>query len=346
VNIQPDLIIETPPDEPIIRFRRPVAAAPERVFAAWTEPDQLRRWWGPAEWTLVVCEVDLRIGGGYRFVHQDRDGNRFGTRGTYLQIETGRLLVNTFSFDGTPDRQCVDTVEFRPTSTGTLVCGTSVHASIADRDAHIAGGMERGMRDTYRRLDAHLKGATMATVTADLFVSLDGWARGEHSPGYFGYFGPDLEQWIGTELAQPQHVLMGRRTYAALAGLPDEHRDEGYRQMSELPTTVFSRTLTDAEWPHATVESRDAVEAVRALKDTSDVSLRTMGSLSIVKQLLNAGVLDRLRLMVFPLLVGPGGRESTFDGVAETDLELISQRVLDDRILLAEYAPTGQPIPH
>src|ERR1700753_1263310 len=103
-------------------------------------------------------------------------------------------------------------------------------------------------------------------VTADLFISVDGWARGEHSPGYFGYFGPDLEQWIFAELARPQHVLMGRRTYAALAALPPEHRDEGYRRMAQLPTTVFSRTLTSADWPNTTIESADVVETVRARK--------------------------------------------------------------------------------
>lgn len=184
------------------------------------------------------------------------------------------------------------------------------------------------------------------TLTADLFVSVDGWARGEHSPGYFGYFGPDLERWIFEEGSRPQHVLMGRRTYEALAGLPNEYRDESYNRLLELTTTVFSRTLANADWPKATIESRDLVESVGALKDETDVPLRTMGSLSVVKQLLNAGLVDRLRLMVFPLFVGAGGREPAFDGVGEADLELTAQRVLDDRILLLEYAPTGRPIPH
>jgi hypothetical protein len=56
-------------------------------------------------------------------------------------------------------------------------------------------------------------------------------------------------------------------------------------------------------------------------------------------------LVDRLRLMVFPLLVGPSGRESVFDGVGESDLALTGERVLDGRILLVEYAPTGRPIP-
>lgn len=184
-----------------------------------------------------------------------------------------------------------------------------------------------------------------ATLTADLFVSVDGWARGEHSPGYFGYFGPDLERWIDEESARPQHVLMGRRTYEALNSVPDEARDEGYDRMTRLPVTVFSRTLTSVDWPGATIESGDLVESVRTLKKESQVPLRTMGSLSVVKQLLNEGLVDRIRLMIFPLLVGAGGREAMFAGIDEADLALVNQRVLDDRILLVEYAPTGRPIP-
>ena len=183
------------------------------------------------------------------------------------------------------------------------------------------------------------------TVTADLFISADGWARGAESPGYFGYLGPELQQWIDEESAAPQHVLMGRKTYEMLAGLPAAVQDDDWDRMTKLPTTVFSRTLESVEWPNTTIESTDLVTCVRALKDTSDVPLRTMGSMSVVKQLVNAGLLDSLRLMVFPLFCGPTGREWAYDGLNESELTLTGQRVLDNRILLVEYTPTGTPIP-
>lgn len=183
------------------------------------------------------------------------------------------------------------------------------------------------------------------TVIADLFVSADGFAKGEHSPGYFGYFGPDLDRWITEEQQRPHHAVMGRRTYEALAEVPAEARDEGYERMTRLPTTVFSRTLESTEWPGATVERRDAVTVVRERKAADDVPLRTTGSISIVRQLIDAALVDRLRLMVFPLLVGPSGSEPVFEGVGEGELELVDQRVLDGRILLVEYRPTGSPIP-
>ncbi|OMH26668.1 hypothetical protein BKD30_04565 [Tersicoccus phoenicis] len=176
------------------------------------------------------------------------------------------------------------------------------------------------------------------TVTADLLVSVDGWARGLDSPGFFGYAGPELMQWIGDQSAA-HHDLMGRRTYEMLASMPADERE------TRTTTTVFSRTLRETTWENTTIESGDAIEAVRELRSAS-LPLRTVGSLSLVRQLLDAGLVDRLRLWLFPLLVGPGGREAALAGVGERDLDLVDHRVLDGRIILLEYAPTDRGIPH
>jgi len=182
-------------------------------------------------------------------------------------------------------------------------------------------------------------------LTADLFLSVDGWARGTTSPGYFGYFGPELEKWITTELARPQLVILGRRTYEALAGLPEEARDESSHRMTELSKVVFSSKLETASWPNTRICRDDLVTEVSRLKREGEVPLRTMGSLSVVRQLCGAGLVDRLRLMTFPLLAGTSGCEAAFADVAPADLELADHQVLDGRVLLAEYRPTGRDIP-
>src|SRR5262245_8827422 len=146
------------------------------------------------------------------------------------------------------------------------------------------------------------------TLTVDIFLSVDGWAGSDGLPAYFGYFGPELEEWIRTELAAPQVVIMGRRTYEALAGLPDAARDESWRRMSELDKVVFSRTLRQADWPNTRVCDADVVDEIRRLKGDGDTPLRTMGSLSLARQLTDAGLVDRLRLMTFPLIAGDAGR--------------------------------------
>jgi dihydrofolate reductase len=182
-------------------------------------------------------------------------------------------------------------------------------------------------------------------LTVDIFVSVDGWAGSEGLPGYFGYLGPELEEWITTELAAPQVLVMGRRTYEALAGLPDEARDDSWQRMSQLDKVVFSTTLRQARWPNTRICSRDVVDEVRTMKAESDIALRTMGSLSVVRQLARAGFVDRFRLMTFPLIAGDAGREAAFSDMASADLELVEHRALDGRVLLVEYRPTGNDIP-
>jgi dihydrofolate reductase len=182
------------------------------------------------------------------------------------------------------------------------------------------------------------------TLTVDLFISADGFAGSDGLPGYFGYLGPELQAWIA-DSAGPTVSIMGRRTYEMMASLPEEHRDDGWERMAQLVTVVFSHTLARAEWPHARICRDDPGEEIARLKATSDVPLRTVGSLSVARQLIGAGLVDRLRLMVFPLLAGPDGREPAFAAVASTDLELVDHRVLDGRVLLVEYRPTGNDIP-
>jgi len=186
----------------------------------------------------------------------------------------------------------------------------------------------------------------MRGMTVDLFVSVDGWAGSADSPGYFGYFGPDLAAWIEAQSAAPQLVVMGRRTYEALAGLPDEARDDSWHQMSEMDTVVFSSTLSGATWPNTRICSADLVTEITRLRREADgPPLRTVGSLSIARQLLNAGLVDRLRLMTFPLVVGSSGSDPAFADVVANELELLDHTVLDGRILLVEYRPTGRDIP-
>jgi dihydrofolate reductase len=184
-----------------------------------------------------------------------------------------------------------------------------------------------------------------SSVTVDIFVSVDGWAGSDGLPGFFGYLGPDLQQWITAELAQPQVVIMGRRTYESLAALPPEAHGESWPRMAELEKVVFSRTLREAAWPNTRICAVDLVEEIARMKAGGDVPLRTMGSMSVARQLMDAGLVDRLRLMTFPLIAGDAGREAFFAGLVSADLELAGHRVLDGRVLLVDYRPTGRDIP-
>jgi len=180
-------------------------------------------------------------------------------------------------------------------------------------------------------------------LVCELIVSLDGFARGQRSPGYYGYAGPDFVDWITTNTAIPHRMLIGRRTYAMLNGLPAEARDAGYETMRTTPGWLFSRTLAAADWPRLKIVHDDMVGFVRELKRPDGSELRTLGSVSLVQQLLAAGMVDRLKLVVCPLIVPQTGIEPIFEGLPDMGFDLVSTRVLDGRVLLLEYRPAGAP---
>lgn len=191
-----------------------------------------------------------------------------------------------------------------------------------------------------------LRGSAMAELACELIVSLDGFARGQGSPAYYGYFGPDLADWLKANMAVPHRMLVGRRTYEALASVPPEVRDEPYEAMRRTPGWMFSRTLETVEWPGLKVVRDDLVDFVRELKRTDGAELRTLGSLSLVRQLLKAALVDRLTLVVCPLILPQTGIEPIFEGLPDTGFELVSTKILDGRILLLNYRPEGAPPRH
>ena len=141
------------PAAPTILTRRWFAAPVELVWEAWTRPELLRQWMGPRTLTCLSYEVDLRVGGGYRFVHQAPDGQEFGFHGEYREIERPHRLVSTFVFERMPDHVAVDTLTLEPKDGGTLATTFTVHGSMEARDGHLHSGMEEGMADGYARLD-------------------------------------------------------------------------------------------------------------------------------------------------------------------------------------------------
>jgi dihydrofolate reductase len=180
----------------------------------------------------------------------------------------------------------------------------------------------------------------MRQLTADLFCTVDGFAAGTRSKAYFGYGGPGLDAWVDAELAQPQLILMGANTYRMLAGFAASG-DAQPGRMDELPKAVFSGTLEGPlTWANTTLIRDELATAVQALKRQAGDPLRVIGSLSLVRSLLRLGEVDRLRILLFPQLLGETGAEPAFGGLGlDVDLQLAATQVLDERLVLLEYAP-------
>jgi dihydrofolate reductase len=103
---------------------------------------------------------------------------------------------------------------------------------------------------------------------------------------------------------------------------------------------VFSSTLqAPLAWANTRLISGDAVEAVRAMKQESDSPMSTLGSVSLCRALLKAGLVDRFRVGIFPVITGSTGTDRIYDGYPDVALELVSSRTFDGRILMLEYIP-------
>jgi uncharacterized protein YndB with AHSA1/START domain len=133
---------ESPDSTLVLVVRRMIAASPERLFEAWTRPQELRQWWGPAGVVCSAAEIDLRVGGRYRIGNQFPDGRLVWIVGQFQRVEPPRLLKYTWSVDADSPNPEVVTVRFEPRPGGTEV--TVIHERISApklRDQHEQGWM-------------------------------------------------------------------------------------------------------------------------------------------------------------------------------------------------------------
>ncbi|HUC16687.1 MAG TPA: SRPBCC domain-containing protein [Acetobacteraceae bacterium] len=127
-------------EKPSLTLVRRIKASPAKIYAAWTEPARMVRWWGPDAGPVLSAEADPRPGGRFRVVFQTMDGEKHDCRGVYREVEPNRKLVFTWQWVSTPDRESLVTVELRPVPEGTEL--TLTHAQFHDeavRDRHRVG---------------------------------------------------------------------------------------------------------------------------------------------------------------------------------------------------------------
>jgi dihydrofolate reductase len=187
----------------------------------------------------------------------------------------------------------------------------------------------------------------MPELLVDFITSLDGYAAAEGWPGWWGLQGPEYLAWLEEQPEGGYTVLMGATTYRLMAQLAAE-AEPGTEALAGMTKVVFSKTLTEPlTWANTRLVAGDAVEAVREMKSNDPESMRTLGSLALCRSLLKAGLVDRFRVVVFPVITGDSGRERIYDGYPDVALDMLGSRTFDGRIQLLEYAPTilsGPPV--
>ena len=189
----------------------------------------------------------------------------------------------------------------------------------------------------------------MSELLVDFITSLDGYASGDGWPGFWGLEGPEYLAWLGE---QPEVTyLMGANTYRVMSGFAagetpegiDELREDEEASVDELTRAqkvVFSSSLEEPlTWANSTLVRGDAVEAVRAMKESGGGILSTIGSLSLCRSLLRAELVDRFRVVMFPVITGATGAERIYDGYPDVALDMVDHRTFDGRTQLVEYRP-------
>ena len=180
----------------------------------------------------------------------------------------------------------------------------------------------------------------MPELMIDFITSLDGYGAAEGWPGFWGLEGPEYLAWLGDQPEADDTVLMGANTYRLMSRFAADG-EPGTEELAGMSKLVFSNTLTEPlTWPNSRLIGGDAVAAVRQLKDDGPESMRTLGSLTLCRSLLAAGLVDRFRLVVFPVITGSTGHDRIYDGYPDVALEMVRSHVFDGRLQLLEYAPT------
>ena len=198
----------------------------------------------------------------------------------------------------------------------------------------------------------------MQELIVDFITSLDGYGAAEGWPGWWGIEGPEYLAWLGERPERDYTILMGANTYRLMYGFASEAEssesdetaeDDAMAELTRLPKVVFSSTLqAPLSWANTQLVSGNAVETVAAMKQEG-TRMTTLGSLTLCRSLLEAGLVDRFRVVVFPVVTGRTGRDRIYDRYPDVALDLVASRTFDGRLQLLEYVPTvlaGPPGTH
>lgn len=176
-------------------------------------------------------------------------------------------------------------------------------------------------------------------LMVDYITSLDGYGAAEGWPGWWGLEGPEYLGWLGEDSAANRTLLMGANTYRLMHGFATS-QTEGVDALGAVSKIVFSNTIEEPlAWENSRLIRGDAVDAVRELKKTSERPLSTIGSLSLARSLMTAGLVDRFRVVIFPVITGKTGQDRIYDGYPDIALDLIEARTFDAGTQLLDYRP-------
>jgi dihydrofolate reductase len=179
----------------------------------------------------------------------------------------------------------------------------------------------------------------MRKIVAGLFISVDGVVEAPET--WTGpYFTPEIGQEIGTVMAQGDTMLLGRKTYETFAASFKGQSGGMADTMNSTPKLVASRTLDSVDWDNSTLITGDVGEELKRLKAQDGKNINVSGSATLIRSLLQDGLLEELRLQLFPVVVGSGARLFEDFG-AQLGLELAESQTFSSGVVNLVYHPAG-----
>lgn len=148
--------VVTLPSDLEIEIVRKFDAPAELVFDVWTKPEHVRNWWGYPEHPMTVCEIDLRVGGAYRYAAEVPDFGEIAFHGVFTEIDRPHRLVGTEVYEAFPDSEAVNTLVLEEEDGVTTATMLVLHPTKEARDGHVQSGMEGGLQVSLNRIDAIL----------------------------------------------------------------------------------------------------------------------------------------------------------------------------------------------
>jgi uncharacterized protein YndB with AHSA1/START domain len=145
--------VVTLPTNTQILITREFDAPRHLVYKAWTTPELIKRWWHAKRGETTIAEVDLRVGGKWRWVIMTKSGFEVAFHGEYREIIPNERIVNTEVFEGAPDGEAIDTITFTERNGRTTLTMLVQHSCQEHRDAHLNSGMEAGLQDAMDLLE-------------------------------------------------------------------------------------------------------------------------------------------------------------------------------------------------
>jgi dihydrofolate reductase len=179
----------------------------------------------------------------------------------------------------------------------------------------------------------------MRKIVAGLIISLDGVVEAPEK-WHLPYFNDEMGEAIGASMEESDAMLLGRVTYQEFADFwPNQTDDDPFTAyMNTTPKYVVSNTLTDLDWRNSTLIGGNVAEGITNLKNQPGTNITVTGSPTLVRSLLRDGLLDELRLLLHPIVVGSGKRVFE-EGYAQTALKLVNSSTFATGVLNLTYVP-------